>query len=225
MGYLAALQGALSIDGAASALGTAGAWWRGEGLAAGLKFGLIRSLLEVMPMVGAITSSDILEPTPRSKRIAGVHPEQFDRLADLDQSDAYLPNVRRESWLGQKVAAIRADHDAERARLESELEGFGYNPAIRDGRYRGGAAPNWTVDDIRNAVGMGGSNGQPVEAKVVGEATLKTVVEVLPSPSFMASIRQEMSNTINAFKGSGVTPMGSTGSTGRSMPEAAASGP
>jgi hypothetical protein len=217
LGYGAMLLGALGLDAVPAGIASAGTLFRGEGLN-GFKLGMTRLTAMLAPILDIATRKDVIEPTPRLKALAGVHHEQFDRLTDLDRADNLLPNVRPESWLGQKVAAIRSDHDDERARLESELEGFGYSPAVTSGRYQGQGAPNWTIDDIRKATGIG--NGEPVKAVVEGEATLKTVVEVSPSPDFLARIRQEVSNAINAFRSSGMPSTGSAGSTGRSMPEA-----
>jgi hypothetical protein len=216
LGFGAMLMSALSADGTMGILGKFGF---GSG-----SLGLTRLTAMLAPILDIATRKDVIEPTPRLKALAGVHPEQFDRLTDLDRGDDMLPNVRRESWLGQKVEAIRSEHDAERAKLESELEGFGYNPAIRAGRYQGQGAPSWTLDDIRKATGLGG-NGEPLKAVVEGNATLETVVKVEPSPNFLMQIEQRINNAINAFRSSGVPAGGSSGSTGRSMPEAAPVGP
>ncbi|WP_315728900.1 hypothetical protein [Bradyrhizobium sp. SZCCHNS2015] len=72
------------------------------------------------------------------------------------------------------------------------------------------------IDDVRKATG----NGEPVKAEVVGEATLKTEVTVSPSADFLARVQQTVQNGINAFRSSGGPATGSSGSTGRSMPEA-----
>ncbi|WGR95181.1 hypothetical protein MTX20_14520 [Bradyrhizobium sp. ISRA435] len=53
LGFVSMLIGALGLDSASSALGSAGAWWRGEGAMSGVKFGMTRALMEVAPMVGA----------------------------------------------------------------------------------------------------------------------------------------------------------------------------
>lgn len=219
IGFGAMLLGALGLDAVPSGLANAGSLFRGEGLS-GFKLGATRLTAMLAPILDIATRKDVVEPTPRLKALAGVHPEQFDRLADIDRADGMLPNVRRESWLGQKVEAIRADHDAERARLESELEGFGYSPAVTSGRYQGQGAPNWTIDDIRKATGIG--TAEPVKAVVEGNATLETVVRVEPSPSFLTQIEQRVQSTINAFRSSGSPSSGTAGSTGRSMPEAVA---
>lgn len=217
LGYGALLAGALGFDALAAIPENAGSLFRGNGLS-GVRFGMTRLAAMLAPILDIATRQDVVEPTPRSRQIAGLHADKFDALADLDRADDNLPNVRRESWLGQKVAAIRAEHDAERARIESELEGIGYNPAITSGRYRGQA---WTMDDLRQAVGIGGGTSEPVEARVVGEATLDANITVKTEPGFWAQIDQKISNAINAFRSSGGPATGSTGSTGRSMPEAA----
>jgi hypothetical protein len=210
-------------------IGDAGTGLLGKfGIGSGTSFGLTRAVAMLAPILDIATRKDVL-PVPADRHAAyertyGPHFETFDRLDDLDRADGILPNVRPESWLGQKVAAIRGEHDAERAKLESELEGFGYSPLVRQGRYQGQDAPTWTIDDIRKATGLGG-NGEPVEAKVIGEATLKSGVEVSPSPDFLARIRQEINNAINAFRSSGVPATGTSGATGRSMPEASTSAP
>jgi hypothetical protein len=215
-----ALLSALGTDGV---LATAGHF----GFGSGSKFLLSKIVGAMFPMLALtqIASDSVSDDDlARLRRYEAGPRSRFDRLHDLDRVDDMMPNVRRESFIGQKVAAIRAEHDAERAKIESELEGFGYNPAITSGRYQGQGAPTWTIDDIRKVTGLGGT-GESVEAKVVGEATLKTVVEVSPSPDFLARIRQEINNAINAFRSSGVPATGTSGSTGRSMPEAEPAAP
>ncbi|MBS0528621.1 MAG: hypothetical protein JSS22_04435, partial [Proteobacteria bacterium] len=63
---------------------------------------------------------------------------------------------------------------------------------------------------------------EPAKAEVVGNATLDINVQVSPSADFMAKVDQRVDNKINAFRASGAAASGSTGSTGRSMPEAVA---
>lgn len=218
LGYGAMLLGALGMDAVPSGLANAGSLWRGEGLS-GFKLGMTRLTAMLAPIIDIATRSDIVQATPRLKQLARSHSVQFDALADLDRSDANLPNVRRESWLGQKVAAIRAGNDAERSRIENELEGFGYNRNVTAGRYQGGT-PSWTIDDMRQANGMGG--GEPVKAVVEGNATLEANITVKTEPGFWAQIDQKINNAINAFRSSGGPATGTTGSTGRSMPEAVA---
>jgi hypothetical protein len=212
-----ALLSALGVEGGMAAAGH-------FGFGPGSKFLFSKIIGALAPMLTIAQIADFAfddDDINRLKRYEAGPRSRFDRLHEIDRADGNLPNVRRESWLGQKVDAMRAEHDAERAKIESELAGFGYNPAITSGRYQGQGAPTWTIDDIRKATGLGGS-GEPVEAKVVGEATLKTVVEVSPSSDFIARIRQEVQNAINAFRSSGSPATGTAGSTGRSMPEAVA---
>jgi hypothetical protein len=194
------------------------------GFGPGSKFLLSKIVGAMAPML-AITqlASDSVsdDDLARLRRYEAGPRSRFDRLHDLDRVDDMMPNVRRESFIGQKVAAIRAEHDAERARLESELEGFGYNPAITSGRYQGQGAPNWTIDDIRKATGLG-SNGEPVKAVVEGNATLDANITIKTEPGFWAQIDQKISNAINAFRSSNAPATGTAGSTGRSMPEAVA---
>lgn len=215
LGFVTSLLGALGLDGTASALGSAGAMFRGESFASGLKAGLTKSLLEVAPMVGALTERNILEPTEAGKRIAGLHADKFDALADIAASeraaDIYGHNDP------EYDAQLKALNDAKRAKVEAELTNLGYaGPGVPG---RGQMASQWTLDDIRRATGIGG-NGEPVKAEVVGEAVLKTEVTVSPSPDFLARVQQTVQNGINAFRSSGSPATGSSGSTGRSMPEA-----
>jgi hypothetical protein len=213
----ASLLSALGVEGG---MATAGHF----GFGPGSKFLLSKIVGAMAPML-AITqlASDSVsdDDLARLRRYEAGPRSRFDRLHDLDRVDDMMPNVRRESFIGQKVAAIRAEHDAERARLESELEGFGYNPAITSGRYQGQGAPNWTIDDIRKATGLG-SNGEPVKAVVEGNATLDANITIKTEPGFWAQIDQKISNAINAFRSSNAPATGTAGSTGRSMPEAVA---
>lgn len=108
-----------------------------------------------------------------------------------------------------------------RARLEKELEGFGYNAGVKGGRYGGQGGPNWTIEDIRSATGIGGAGGE-VKAIVEGQATLEANVTVKPSSEFWATVESKINNAINAFRSTGGPSSGTSGSTGRSMPEAGA---
>jgi hypothetical protein len=212
----AALSGALSLDGGVALASQ-------FGLGSGSKFLLSKIVGAMAPMLAitqlasdSVTDDDIA----RLKRYeAGPRP-RFDELKALDRADANLPNVRPESWLGQKVEAIRGEHDAQRAEIERQLTDLGFaGPGVPG---RGLYAGQYSIDDIRKATGIGGAGGEPVEAKVVGEATLKVEATVKPSSEFMTTIRTEIDNAINAFRSSGSPASGSAGSTGRSMPEATA---
>jgi hypothetical protein len=218
LGFVTTMLGALGLDGASSTLGTAGAWFRNEGMFSGLKFGMSKALLEVAPMVGALTTPDILDPSGRFARVAGLHADKFDELHDLDRADSVFPNVRSESWLGQKIAAVRAEHDAKRAGIENQLTDLGFAGPGTPGR--GMFAGQYTIDDIQKATGIGGGPG-PVKAEVVGNATLETTVTVSPSPDFLTRIEQRVQNAINAFRSTGAPSTGSAGSTGGSSPDAA----
>lgn len=65
-----------------------------------------------------------------------------------------------------------------------------------------------------------GAGEQTVKAEVEGNATLTGVLTVAPSPYFMTTIDAKIDSKINAFRSTGVTGQGSTGSTGRSSPDA-----
>lgn len=187
------------------------------GFGPGTSWGMTRFMGMLAPILDIATRKDVLEATPTWKAIAGMHADKFDALNDLDRSDGMQLNLPKDSWLGRIQAERQARRDAERAKVESSLTDLGYAGPGTPGR--GQMASSWTIDDIRKATGIG-SAGEPPEAKIVGEATLKTEVVVSPSPDFLARVSQTVQNGINAFRSSGAPATGSSGSTGRSMPEA-----
>lgn len=215
LGFAATVSSAISADLAAGAYQK----WTGAGdFASQFKSGMTRLSLMLAPIIDIATRPDILpaNATATGRRLTRVlDQDKFNRLADLDAAD--------------KAAAIYGDKDFEREaiarnkperdKIESDLADKGYAAPGTPGR--GMMAGSYNVDDLQRALGMvGAGNKEPVKAEVVGEATLKTEVTVSPSPSFLASVRQEVQNGINAFKSSGGGATGTTGSTGRSMPEA-----
>ncbi|RXG87646.1 hypothetical protein [Bradyrhizobium vignae] len=211
-GWLAAMAGALGVD----SLGKTAEFFTGKGGS----FGLSKVVAAMAPMLALTQIADAAlddDDINRLKRYEAGPRYRLDQLRELDDKDKAAGIYGDPEF----EAYVKAQTAGKRAALESELEGFGYNPAVTQGRYGGQGAPNWTIDDIRKATGISG-NSEPVKAEVVGEATLKTEVTVSPSPDFLAQVRQTVQNGINAFRSSGGAATGSTGSTGRSMPEATA---
>lgn len=216
IGWASALAAALSLDSVSSGLSSAGALFRGEGAAAGLRMPLTKLTAMLAPILDIATRSDIMTdlPVPDSvKRARALHP-QIGELSSLDAKQAALDS----NWVrGPLYDAGKSRIASRRAELESELAALGYGPASLPGRGMVGSSPT-LLDDIRAATG--GGSKEPVKAEVVGSATLETVVKVEPSPDFLARITQTVNNGINAFKNSGGPSTGTAGSTGRSMPEA-----
>lgn len=209
-GWLAAMTGALGLD----SLGKGAEFLTGKGGS----FGLSKVVAAMAPMLVLTQIADAAlddDDINRLKRYEAGPRYRLDQLKHLDDADKAAGIYGDPDF----EADVRAKTAAKRAALESELAGFGYNSGATQGRYGGQGAPNWTTDDIRKATGIGGS-GEPVKAEVVGEATLKTEVTVSPSPDFLARVQQTVQNGINAFRSSGGPATGSSGSTGRSMPEA-----
>jgi hypothetical protein len=209
-GWLAAMSGALGLD----SLGRTNQFFTGKGGSLGLSK-VVASMAPVLALTQLADAALDDDDINRLKRYEAGPRYRLDQLEHLDDADKAAGIYGDPDF----EADVRAKTGAKRAALESELEGFGYNPAVTQGRYRGQSGPNWTIDDIRKATGIGG-NGEPVKAEVVGEATLKTEVTVSPSPDFLARVQQTVQNGINAFRSSGGPATGSSGSTGRSMPEA-----
>ncbi len=209
-GWLAAMSGALGLDG----LGKTAEFFTGKGGSLGLSK-VVAAMAPVLALTQIADAALDDDDINRLKRYEAGPRYRLDQLKHLDDADKAAGIYGDPDF----EADVRAKTAAKRAALESELEGFGYSPAVTQGRYSGRGAPSWTIDDIRKATGIGG-NGEPVKAEVVGEATLKTEVTVSPSPDFLARVQQTMRNEINAFRSSGGPATGSSGSTGRSMPEA-----
>ncbi|MDX3970659.1 MAG: hypothetical protein QHD01_29265 [Bradyrhizobium sp.] len=209
-GWLAAMMGALGVD----SLGKTAEFFTGKGGSLGWS----KAVASMAPMLALTQIADAVlddDDINRLKRYEAGPRYRLDQLRELDDKEEAAGIYGDPEF----EAYVKAQTTGKRAALEKELEGFGYNPAVTQGRYGGQGAPNWTLDDIRKATGIGG-NGEAVKAEVVGEATLKTEVTVSPSPDFLTRVQQTVQNGINAFRASGGPATGSAGSTGRSMPEA-----
>ena len=216
LGWGAAMLGALGIDSTSSAFGVAGNLFRGENAAGGLKFGLTKLTAALAPILDIATRSDILPASEKMKRMAGLHADIFDKLRDADDSD------RAAAILGDGDEVYRAQakarSDAQRAAAERQLSDLGFAAPGTPGR--GLLAGQYSIDDIRNATGIGSGSQQPAKAEIVGNATLDATVTVKPSSEFWATVEQKISNAINAFRSTNAPASGSSGSTGQSMPEA-----
>jgi hypothetical protein len=215
LGWGGLVAGAIGADSLSSSLGAAGELLRGGKAVDGIKFGLTKLALALAPIVDIATRSDVLDPAPFKKKYGILNGDKFDSLGDLDRDDATIGRTDFGDGSEKFVADLRAKNAAKRAALEAELTSLGYAGAGVPGR--GLMAGQISIDDIRKATGIG---GESVKAEVVGNATLETVVKIEPSPDFLARIEQKVTNAINAFRSSGGPSTGSTGSTGRSMPEA-----
>ncbi|WP_316171271.1 hypothetical protein [Bradyrhizobium sp. SZCCHNRI1058] len=214
LGFGAALAGSVGADSASSLLSGAGSIFRGESAAGSMKFGLTRMTAMLAPILDIATRRDVLPATERMKSLAGLHPDKFDALHDIEDSEraAEIYGDSDPTYLPQ----LKAMNEAKRAKIEGDLTSLGYAPAGTPGR--GQLASQWTIDDIRKATSIG--SAEPAKAEVVGNATLETKVTVEPSPDFLTRVEQRVQNAINAFRSSGTAATGSTGSTGRSLPEA-----
>ena len=115
-----ALLSTLSAEGGMAAAGH-------FGFGPGSKFLFSKIIGAIAPMLAIAQIADFVfddDDINRLKRYEAGPRSRLDRLHDLDRADDNMPNVRRKSWLGQKVSSMRAEHDAKRARIESELEGL-----------------------------------------------------------------------------------------------------
>ncbi|WP_316234965.1 MULTISPECIES: hypothetical protein [unclassified Bradyrhizobium] len=150
-GWLAGMVGALSVDSAMSfgshIMGKGGSSWMTSKLAASLA-----PVLALTQLADSILDDHDIE---RLKRYEAGPRARLDRLKELDESEKAAsiygdddPEFRRQ---------LLARNAPERKRLEGELERFGYNPAVTQGRWDTKGAPGWTVDDIRYAVRDGSS--------------------------------------------------------------------
>jgi hypothetical protein len=212
--FLSTLSAAMSAD----AMGGLFQKWNGTGdFASQFKAGFSRMSLMLAPILDIATRKDILpaNATATTRRLSQMlDQDKLNRLADLDDADKAASIYGDKDFEAQAIARNKGERD----RLESELAAKGYaGPGVPG---RGMMAGSYTVDDMQRALGIGGGAGEPVKAEVVGEATLKTEVTVSPSPDFLTRISQTVQNGINAFKNSGGGATGTTGSTGRGMPEA-----
>lgn len=207
-----AMTAALAADSGQSTL----AWLFGK---EGAKFALSKAVASMAPML-AITqlASDIVtdDDIERLKRYEAGPRSRFDALKAIGDSE------RAAEIYGHGDPAydaqLKAMNAAKRAKIESELTNLGFAGPGTPGR--GLYAGQYSIADIQAATGIGGGSKDPVKAEVVGEATLKTEVTVSPSPDFLARVSQTVQNGINAFKSSGGPASGSSGSTGRSSPDA-----
>ncbi len=217
-GWLAAMGGALGLDTTLAGLekitGKGGTSFMASKVAASLA-----PVLALPQIADAVMDDHDIE---RLKRYEAGPRYRLDQLAALGGS-GWGPardeqgRMKNPSWLDRHIWPEDDGRVATRARLENELEGFGYNRNVTEGRYRGGNA-GWTIDDIRKATGIG--SGEPVKAQIEGNATLTTTVTVQPAAGFWAQVEQKVENAINAFRASGSSAKGSTGSTGQSSPDA-----
>ncbi|MBR0969613.1 hypothetical protein [Bradyrhizobium japonicum] len=209
-GWLAAMTGALGADG----IGKTAEFITGKGGS----FGLSKAVAAMAPMLALTQIADAAlddDDINRLRRYEAGPRYRFDQLKAIEDSETAADIYGHDDPAYD--AQLKALNDAKRARIEASLTDLGYAGPGTPGR--GQMASSWTIDDIRKATGIGGS-GESVEAKVVGEATLKTEVTVSPSPDFLTRVQQTVQNGINAFRSSGGPATGSSGSTGRSMPEA-----
>lgn len=212
-----ALIGALGLDGASSTLGVAGNLFRGEGALGGLRFGLTKFVAGVLaPIMDIASRPDILEPA-RFRKFGVLNADKFDTLHDIDRDDAAIDRTDFGDGSEKFVADLRAKNAARRAAAEVRLTELGYAAPGVPGR--GLMAGQFSIDDVRAATGIGGGK-EPTKAEIIGNATLETTVTVSPSADFLAKVEQKVTNAINAFRSSGSPASGTSGSTGRSMPEA-----
>lgn len=108
-------------------------------------------------------------------------------------------------------------HDAMRRSFADDRERLGLSMPDTTGDAMRSTLQGWGVG---NGTGGAAPGGGEVKAVVEGQATLEATVTVSPSPYFLSTIDQRVDNKINAFRSMGGPASGTTGSTGRSMPEA-----
>jgi hypothetical protein len=210
-----ALSGALSVDG-----GMAVASRFGLGSGSGFLLSKIVGAMAPMLAITQLASDSVTEDDIKRLKAYEAGPRsRFDALHAIDDSEKAADVYGHDDPVYD--AQLKAMNDAKRAKLEADLTGFGYNAGVTQGRYGGQGSAGWSIDDIRQATGIGGS-GEPVKAEVEGNATLSTTVTVNAGDGFWATVEQKIDNAINAFRSSGGPAAGSAGSTGRSMPEATA---
>ena len=82
----------------------------------------------------------------------------------------------------------------------------------------------WNEERERLGVPRIGGGDQPVKAEIEGNATITGSILVQPTPMFWNTIDIKIDNKINAFKATSITGSGTSGSTGRASPDAAAGG-
>jgi hypothetical protein len=220
-GWLAGMLSALSVDGVLKAT---------EKVSGGTSFITSKLAGSLAPVLGFTQlASDIMDDhdTERLKRYEAGPRSRLDRLAALDNGSGWGPardelgHMKSPGLLDRYIWPEDDGRAAERARLNSELEGFGYNPAVTQGRWDTKGSPGWSIDDIRKATGIG--SAEPVKAEVEGQAKVDVAVKVEASPSLLASIEQKIATAVMALRSTGTTAKGSTGSTGQSAPDAAPS--
>lgn len=204
-----AMLGAMAADGAHSL------WGKVFGGGGG-NWGFTKAIGSLAPILGLTQLADSImddDDINRLKKYEASPRSRFDELRDLDAKDAAAGIYGDPDF----EADVRARTAARRAAINGDLEQFGYNPAVTQGRYGGGGAP-WTINDIRDATGIGG--GKDVNVTVEGTPTVQGEITVKPSAEFWATIESKISNAILAVKASMGPAKGTAGSTGSSMPEA-----
>lgn len=101
---------------------------------------------------------------------------------------------------------------------------FGFSPgSTTPGFSRSSSTwwPSWLPGGTEPPMKYEAVDAKPVTAQIEGNATLDTRVTVEASPDFWTKVDTKINNKINAFRNSGGAPeTGTTGSTGKSMPEA-----
>lgn len=209
----AAFLSALGFDSAMSA----GGHLLGKGGGSSWLLSKMVGTMAPMLWVSQLASDSVTdEDIKRLKAYEAGPRSRLDKLKELD--DAEQAGLIYGDGDPVYTRQLRERVAAQRAELEKELEGFGYNANVTAGRWTDRAGPQWTIDDIRKATG--GGQTEPVKAVVEGNATLTTTVTVKPESGFWAQVEQRIEGAINAFRSSGGPATGSTGSTGQSMPEA-----
>ena len=222
LGWLATVAGSLGLAGAGASLDWVGSKVTGRAFG-GLKFGAGRMLGELLPFIEWATHVDVLPASSLGARYGALQGDKgwrnMQELQGLSDQDRIIDRTDFGDETGDYARDLHAKLATRRAALEGELSDLGYAGPNVPGR---GLQTGLTTEAIREALYPAGGQQQPVEAKVTGEATLKTEVVVEPSPDFLARVKQTVDNRINAFREGGAPATGSSGSSGRSMPEATA---
>jgi hypothetical protein len=128
---------------------------------------------------------------------------------------------------GSDLLRQQIERDTERFRRGRDFtlgsnRTFGFGSSSSFERFTPPAFGGGILGYVGNAAGHFNYSDVPVKAQVEGNATLDVRVAVDPSPDFLAKVDQRVDNAINAFRSSGAPSTGTTGSIGRSMPEAVA---
>jgi TP901 family phage tail tape measure protein len=104
------------------------------------------------------------------------------------------------------------------ARLASylqQMERHGFLPATQT--FAPDKMAPLTIDGVRAAL-----QSAPVEAQIKGQADVNVKVTVEPAPDFWTKVKSTVSNAIGNLRVNGTPESGTSGSTGRTMPEAGA---